>query len=244
MNWKLKALILWCLAVPAFTGFPINYIHGSLLAAVDYGWIIYGAIVYAAIVLLLGKKIYKITIIIALAIAIPLVLLGTVISLVGLFISGWNVDDLMGIIGHYIHLMATMIVVIPMALSMITILPFHRLESHILQSRHGVGMWQKIVLMFLRVFSHIFYFVIPNILEVIREEGVLTGRGLLTPGQINKKPPLLKRLRKITQALVYIGVESICSAIRFIPLWADEISMLPDKQTLNIIKQNNESSED
>jgi hypothetical protein len=104
-------------------------------------------------------------------------------------------------------------------------------------------MWQKIVLMFLRVFSHIFYFVIPNILEVIREEGVLTGRGLLTPGQINKKPPLLKRLRKITQALVYIGVESICSAIRFIPLWADEISMLPDKHTLNIIKQNNESPE-
>ncbi|MCF8067196.1 MAG: hypothetical protein K9L30_01280 [Desulfobacterales bacterium] len=244
MNWKLKALIIWVLAVPAFTGFPIHYLHGRLLAAVDYGWIIYGAIVYAAIVLLLGKKIYKITIIIALAITIPLVLLGTLISIIGLLISGWNVGDLMDIIGHYAHLMATMIVVIPLALSMITVLPFYRLESHILQSRHGVGMWPKIVLMFLRVFNHIFYFVIPNIIEVIREEGVLPGRGVLTSGQTSKKLPLLKRLRKITQVLVNIGVESICSAIRFIPLWVDEISMLPDKHTVNIITQNKESSED
>ncbi len=243
MSWKQKTLIIWCLALPAFTGFPMNYIHGRLLSAVDYGWIVYGAVVYAAIVLVLGKKIFKITVIIALAIAIPLVLLGTLISLIGLFISGWNTGGLSGIMGHYVRLMATMIVVIPLALSMITVLPFYRLESHILKSRHGVGMWQKIVLMFLRVFSHIFYFVIPNILEVVREEGLLPRRGALTSGQIRKNVTVLKRLIKITQALVNIGVESICSAIRFIPLWADEISMLPDKHSLDILTQNNKSSE-
>lgn len=244
MNWKLKALIIWLLAVPAFTGFPINYIPGSLLPGVEYGWIIYGAIVYAAIISLLGRKIFKIAIIIALAIAIPLVVLGILISFIGLLITGWNSGGFFGIVCHYVSLAATMVVVIPLALSMVTVLPFYRLESRILRSRHGVTIGQKIALMFLRVFSHIFYFVIPNILEVIREEGILPGRGFLTDRQNCNNLRLLQRLRNITQSLVNIGVESICAAIRFIPLWADEISMLPDKQKMSRIAKNRQSSED
>lgn len=244
MNWKLKALIIWLLAIPAFTGYPLNAIAGNLLPGVDYGWILYGAIVYTAIILLLGRKIFKISLIIACAIAIPLVMLGILISFVGLFITGWNSTDFIDIIYHYISLMAKMAVVIPLALSMVAILPFYRLESSILQSRHGVTIGQKISLMFLRVFSHIFYFVIPNILEVIREEGILQMKGRKTARQNQIKLPFLQRLRGIIQTLVNIGVESICSAVRFIPLWADEISMLPNKEKKNRIVKTGESSEE
>lgn len=244
MNWKCKALIIWLLALPAFTGYPLNAIQGHLLPGVDYGWILYGAIVYTAIILLLGKKIFRISIIIALAIAIPLVMLGIVISFVWLFITGWNLTDFIDIIYHYLSLMAKMAVVIPLSLSMVAALPFYLLESSILQSRHGVTIGQKIALMFLRVFSHIVYFVIPNILEVIREEGIFQRRGRKTAGQNQIKLPFLRRLGGITQSLVNIGVESICSAIRFIPLWADEISMLPNKEKMNRIVKTRESSED
>lgn len=240
MNWKLKALILWLLGVPAFTGFPLQYIPGSLLPGVDYGWIIYGALVFAAIIVLLGRRIFKIAFIIALAIAIPLVVLGTLISCIWLLVTGWNSAEFVDIACHYASLTATMLVVVPLALSMVTVLPFYRLESRILQSRNGVTISQKIALMFLRVFSHILYFVVPNILEVIREEGVLPGRGFLTDRRNHNKLPFLQRLRNISQSLVNIGVESICAAIRFIPLWADEISMLPDRRKMSrIAKQVN-----
>ena len=85
----------------------------------------------------------------------------------------------------------------------------------------------KMALMFLRVFSHILYFVIPNILEVIREEGMLPGTGKAGGAQTGAKPPLSRRLKNMVQTLVNIGVESICSAVRYVPLWAEEISRLP-----------------
>lgn len=243
MNWKLKALIIWLLAVPAFTGFPINYMTGSVLPGIDSGWILYGIVVYAAIIVLLGRKLWVVSIIIALAVAVPLVVLGTLISFAGLFITGWNSSGFAGIIYHYAALAAKMIVVIPLALAMVTVLPFHRLESRILQSRHGVSIGRKIALMFLRVFSHIFYFVIPNILEVVREEGVLPGRKRETKNGHKTRLPLRKRLRTIVRMLVNIGVESICSAIRFIPLWAEEISMLPGKRKSNKMINNQEASD-
>jgi hypothetical protein len=227
MNWKLKALIIWVMAVPAFTGFPINHLPGNLLAGISYGWLAYGAMVYAAIILILGKKVYRITLVVALSIAIPLVVLGILISSVGLLISGWDQAYLDGRITHYISLMVTMVVVIPLALSMVAVLPFHRLERHILQSKNGVRTSEKIILMFLRVFSHIFYFVLPNILEVIREEGILKRKTVLTGGDQSTRLPLSFRIKEVVQMLVNIGVEAICSAIRYLPLWAEEISRLP-----------------
>ncbi len=120
-----------------------------------------------------------------------------------------------------------MVVVIPLVLSMVAVLPFHRLEHHILQSKQGVRTSEKIILMFLRVFSHIFYFVLPNILEVVREEGVLTRKRVLAGGQQSDRLPLSRRIVVMLRMMIIIGVEAICSAIRYIPLWAEEISELP-----------------
>ena len=83
--------------------------------------------------------------------------------------------------------------------------------------------------MFLRVFSHIFYFVIPNILEVIREERVfpiIAGRRKI-PGVASLA--LRRRLSIMIRILIQIGVEGICAAVRYVPLWANEISRLPGR---------------
>ena len=227
MSWKLKALIIWILAIPAFTGFPIHYLSTQVLPGVSIGWLLYGTGVYTAVLLVLGHKILKITLMVALAIAVPLVLLGILVSSIGFFINGWDQLYLFEIITHYTRLLTTMMVVIPLALSMVAVLPFNRLERHILQSKRGVRLSEKSILMFLRVFSHTLYYVIPNILEVIREERVFSIKGGLTGDDQSNTLPLSKRIVEIVQMLVNIGVESICSAIRFVPLWAEEISMLP-----------------
>ena len=227
MNWKIKALIIWALAIPAFTGYPVNHIPGALFPGASYGWLAYGAMVYSTIVLLIGKKVLKVSIVVALTIAVPLVLFGTLISTIGQFMSGWSQSHPADYIVHYISLMVTMLVVIPLALSMVAVIPFHRLEQQLLLSKRGVKTSEKMILMFLRVFSHIFYFVIPNILEVIREEGVLTRKRYLTGSRQHNRLPLSQRIGKMVQMLVNIGVDSICSAIRYVPLWAEEISKLP-----------------
>ena len=233
MNWKIKAVIIWVLAIPAFTGFPINHIPGNLFSGVSYGWLAYGAVVYAAIITLIGKKVFKLTVGVALAIALPLVVLGTFISAIGQFISGWGQSASADYIIHYITLLVTMLVVIPLALSMVAVIPFYRLERRLLLSRRGVKTREKIILMFLRVFGHIFYFVLPNILEVIREEGGLTLKRDLTGDRKNNRFPLSQQIAGIVQMLVNIGVDAICSAIRYIPLWAEEISRLPGYNATN-----------
>ncbi|MCG6931353.1 MAG: hypothetical protein LJE64_12440 [Desulfofustis sp.] len=228
MNWKLKALMIWILSVPAFSGFPLEIIPGSLPLGIECGWILYGAVVFLTIALLLGRKMLKVSLFIAGAVMIPLVVLGGVISSVGLFISGWRSAGFVDILRHYAGLAATMTVVIPLALAMVTVLPFYRLESSILKSGRGVAVNRKIALMFLRVFSHIFYFVIPNILEVVREEGVLPARRRPADRERFTNPAQPWRIRTMARTIINIGVEAICSAIRFVPLWAEEISMLPD----------------
>jgi hypothetical protein len=86
------------------------------------------------------------------------------------------------------------------------------------------------------VFSHIIFFVIPEALEVIREERLLGGlsqdpssriRGRVDQGPLRT---LRQRCRELMKVLVHLGAEGICSAIQYIPLWAVEIARLPDKR--------------
>jgi hypothetical protein len=87
--------------------------------------------------------------------------------------------------------------------------------------------------MFIRVFNHIVYFVIPNILEVMREEALLrtvTENASLPTGSRR----LLSLGRRLTAGLVQVGVSGICASLRFIPLWAREIDDLPRRKPKKI----------
>ena len=126
-----------------------------------------------------------------------------------------------------------MLSVIPLALSIVATIPFGRLEQHLLTGARGVAPWEKKALMAVRVFNHITFFVIPNLLEVVREERPFEPRGARwRSGEERKAAP-----GALMAVLVQIGVAGICAALRFIPLWAREIADLPDRD----IQQNRRS---
>lgn len=239
MKWRIKLAIFCVLAIPAFIGFPLNHIEGTLLPGAELGWVAYGLLVHAAIFGLLGKKPYRVTITIGLLISLPVVCLGAGISFAGLFFHGWNPARQEFIITHYISLAITMITVIPLALSMVAMIPFHRIENRLLRQSRGVSLLEKSALMFVRVFNHIIYFVIPDILEVLREERIfaeIAGRKKHSGAQ---KTPFRIRVHALIRILIQIGVEGICSAIRYVPLWAEEISRLPGRQKIATSDSNN-----
>jgi hypothetical protein len=232
LSWWIKTAILWLLAVPAFTGFPLNRVQGFIVPGAEYGWIGYALIIHAATWAILGKKIYRIAISISGLITIPVVLLGSAISIGWLAIRGWNQALWAGYSAHYISLAITMLTVIPLALSMVAVIPFHRFEYRLLMKSSGASITEKSALMFLRVFSHIFHFVIPNILEVVREErafSVIAGRRKISSAETLT---VHQRLSVMIRILVQIGVEGICAAVRYVPLWADEISRLPERDDI------------
>jgi hypothetical protein len=78
--------------------------------------------------------------------------------------------------------------------------------------------------MAVRVFNHITFFVIPGLLEVVREEkpfGPLRPDAETGAGRRGRWLPIA--------GLVQFAVAGICGALRFIPLWAREIAALPDR---------------
>ena len=230
MTWRIKLAVFCVLAIPSFIGFPLNYIQGVLFPGAGIGWVAYGILVHTAIFCLLGKKAYQVAITIGLLISVPVVCLGAGISFGWLFFRGWDPSRQLFIITHYISLAITMITVIPLALSLVAMVPFHKIENRLLQQNQGVSLLEKCALMFVRVFIHIIYFVIPNILEVIREERLFSDKAGGKTNSRTKK--LLVRFQGFIRTLVQIGVEGICSAIRYVPLWAEEISRLPGKQQI------------
>ena len=233
MNWRIKFALFCVLAIPAFTGFPLNHIAGNLMPGLSLGWIVYALLVHSAVFYLLGRPSYRIALALCLIISLPVVCLGAGISFIGLLFRGWSALGLKSILEHYTSLAITMLTVIPLALSIVAVIPFHRIENRLLQKSRGVSLMEKSLLMFARVFNHVIYYVIPDILEVLREERILTQiAGRQTSGDAPKQPFQI-RARILVRSMIQVGVESICSAVRYVPLWAEEISRLPGRGIAN-----------
>lgn len=109
MTWRFKILVLSVLAIPAFTGYPVNMLKASPLPEAGLGWIIYGLLVHAAIFCLLGKRPYRVALFIGLLLSLPVVCLGAGISFASLLWRGWDAGHPELIITHYFSLAITMI---------------------------------------------------------------------------------------------------------------------------------------
>jgi hypothetical protein len=102
-----------------------------------------------------------------------------------------------------------------------------------LNTASGVSKIEKWLLMFLRVFNHIVFFVIPTIVETMREEAQYkrwadSPMKSSTTGSLTGKIRLLgRRFLVLVKDMIQLGVEGICASIQYIPLWAVEISQLP-----------------
>jgi hypothetical protein len=236
MEWRLKFALLLILSLPAFVGYPVVLFDAELIAGLTYGWICYFFIANTAILIINGGRYYANILAVTALVTIPVVFVGGFISyLIFLLGFGYTAGQI-DYSPHYVSICITMLTVIPLALCLISIIPFQRFEQKLLQNKSGISKFEKSMIMFLRVFNHIVYFVIPNILETIREERQNKRQmqnGMRAQSDSSKKPKfrnLSVEWSLLIKNMIQLGVDSICASIQYIPLWAVEISQLPNKE--------------
>jgi hypothetical protein len=236
MNWKHKFILLIILSIPAFVGYPVVVFDSEIISGLTYGWAVYFFVVNTIIFAINGTRFYAGILAVAALISMPVVFVGGAIAYL-IFLLGFGYAAGQAAYSpHYLSVCITMLTVIPLALSLIGVVPFQRFEQKLLQNSAGVSKLEKCIFMFLRVFNHIVYFVIPNILETVREEGHYrqwTKNEQMPPGDsagVKKTWIIKSKILTLKNEMVQLAVESICAAIQFIPLWAVEISQLPGKK--------------
>jgi len=221
---------LTALAVPVFTGWPSLPAGPEILPGVAWGPVVNVLLVFGGVAGICGRAFLANAAAVTALILCPIVYVGGLVSWL-LEISGGVAPGTAGSVHgvHYISLVLNMLGVIPLALAIVASIPFDRLEQRLLRRAGGISAGEKYLLMFIRVFNHIVYFVIPNILEVMREEALLrmVSENASSPSGTRRMCFLARRL---TAGMVQVGVSGICAALRFIPLWAREIDDLPRRK--------------
>ena len=219
-GWRRRFGVLAVAGVPAFCGWPLGHFAGLLFPGITVGWLAYLVLVHVLVRWTCGGRRYADIVAVAALIATPVVYGGAAVASVWNLVTGGGGPAAALAGAHYLRLCVTMLTVVPLALALVIQVPFQRIEHQLLEGRRGVSRREKALLMSLRVFNHIVYFVIPNILEVMREEHRGGGGPSVRAG----------RWRHLMRDLVHLAVEAICAAVRYIPLWAVEIAALPEPE--------------
>jgi hypothetical protein len=209
VTWRVRFSILLLTAVPAFTGWPLGFWEAWILPGVRWSPVVYLVAMHLVLLPLAGTARYQTSLAIAATVTLPVVFVGAGLSWLLAFFGISDPRDV-----HYVRLCITMLTVVPLALVLVAVLPLADFEQRLLQSPRGVGRMGRRALMALRVFNHIVHFVIPTVLEVVREEGLLR--------------PQDRRPGGLVGGFVQIAVAGICGALQYIPLWAREIARLPE----------------
>lgn len=211
MNWRYRFGLLLIIGLPVLTGLPQRWLGDALVCGLPRGMVVALAATHLALPLLIGAAAWARTLAAAALITAPVIGAGVLVSVL-LQATGLSDRGPAAFGPHYIRLAANMLTVIPLSLGLILTVPWSRLELRLLQEPEGVGILQKALLMTVRVFTHIFGVVIPQTLEVLREEGHHRGP------------------KALVAQLGAVGLAGICAALRFIGLWAVEIGGLPAKK--------------
>lgn len=220
MKGKLTFGLLALTAIPAMTGWPLSHLSGEVIPGLTWGWILYGLWVHGILWRLCGGRIYSIIVSAAVWIALPVVFGGAAVSHLFNMLNIQSRDA--AVVGsHYIGLLVTILAVIPLALGAVALIPFRQIEARLLTQVHGLSLPQKALVMLLRVFNHLLFFIMPQVLEAIREE----------QQTLKKEPPIgfKQRTRQIVMQMIFLSVYAISSALHQIPMWAVEIARLPEK---------------
>ena len=220
--------MLLILGIPAFTGFPLGRLPLEIVPGATWGWVLYWLVATCLLRWLNGERRNGMILGVSVLIALPVVFVGAGVSFLLALGSGPIGQLGYGYSGHYISLCLTMLTVVPLALSLAAAVPVQALEQRLLTG-DAVSLRGKALLMALRVFNHIVFFVIPTILEVVREESV-GGRWVPSLTASSGIRGWWLRCRRLIRMMVVIATEGICSAVQLIPLWAVEIARLPSDE--------------
>ena len=225
MKWFHRLVILVIVGLPAFTGIMPFGGLGEALPQVAWSAWLYALAVNASVALVCGAAFGLNALTVAALILLPVVYVGAAIS--------WLIGGLTGIApqtaaaqgAHYVRLALNMLAVIPLALGVVAVIPFQKFEQRLLQDPRGVTEFERRLLMGVRVFNHVVFSVIPNTFEIVREERLLERcAGASDDGRF------WTAVQRLSAVLVQISVAGICGALRFIPLWAQEIAALPSRR--------------
>ncbi len=231
MPWKYKLILLLVISIPAFSGFPLELSDSFIVPGLPWTWTFYFLGVHSILPVLMNLYRYGKIIGLAALITLPVIFSGASLSYLMWIIKDGDQADAFHFGAHYLNLAVTMLTVIPLSLSMVAVLPLNAIELLLLQRTDGVSPMEKRLLMAIRVFSHVIFDVLPSILEVLREERYRPGP--LLKNNSNTTTQLFIRwkenIRVIISKMIQIGVQGICSAIQYIPLWAIELSQLPQR---------------
>jgi len=211
MNWRPRFWILFVFALPLLAGVPQRWLDAALLPGLSQGMVAALGLAHLGLALVIGSRTWARVLAGAALITLPVIGAGALVSAL-LFVTGLSPRGLAVVGPHYVKLAVNMLTVIPLTLGLVATVPWNRLELRLLREPHGVSTLQKAALMTVRVFSHIFFVVIPQAMEVVREEG--RGRGI----------------KALAGQMGAIAVAGICAALRFIGLWAVEIGALPGRK--------------
>lgn len=209
----------WALAaagVPTLTGYPLDRLPHDIVAGISQGWVLYFGLLHLLILVLLRGRWYANILAVTAVVTLPVVYGGAAISKVGVWL-GLMADHGAAVDIHYVQLCLRMLTVVPLALALVAMLPLDRMERDLLLRAQGITALQKKALMAIRVFNHTAFFVLPTLLEMLREERPFSGQAARW-----------WHGRAVLRLMIHLAVESICASIQYIPIWAYEIDQLPE----------------
>lgn len=221
----LRSLILILLAVPAFTGLFLTA-GPTLFLDIQLGRLLYWLVTAGAIIVLRGRFLWVMTTIIAFVVAIPVAGGGALLALL-LYVTGLGGMTLNQIAAHYVFLLINMLSMIPLGIALVSLIPTTALETRLLCSPAGVSTLQKIMLMALRVFNHVVFTVMPEIMQAVTEELRFNGYLYKSGTKIKHRRRLF--IKSILQKFMFVAITAICSSLKYIHFWTAEISALPNK---------------
>lgn len=221
-----QSLILIMVAIPAFTGLFLT--QGPMLFLdIQAGRLLYWLVTALAIILLRGRFLWLTATLIAFVIAIPVAGGGALLSLL-LHVLGLSAMTPLQITAHYVFLLINMLSMIPLAIALVSLIPTAALEARLLRGVTGVSLPQKSMLMALRVFNHVVFTVMPEIMQTVTEELRFNGYVYKTDLKVKHRRRLF--LQSILRKFMFVAVAALCLSVKYIHFWAAEISALPGKK--------------
>lgn len=224
LKW-LQTMILLLAAVPAFTGLGLM-LGPAVLDGLHVSRLFYWLIISLAILLTRGRFLWLTANVIALAICIPVVVGGGLLALL-LYTLNQSAWGLAQIAAHYAILLVSMLSMIPLGISLVSLIPTAAIETRLLNNVQGITPGRKILLMAVRVFNHVVFTVMPEILQTVREELRFNGYLYRTRTRRGKRRLFVK---SALQKLMFVAITALCVSLKYIYFWAGEISALPDKK--------------
>jgi len=234
--WKFKALLVFIALVPSFIGYPVVLMDSKWFFSWTFkhlknlpsdGQVLYLIVSLFLIRFVCGKKIFLFGITAGSFVSFSVVFLGAIVGYVKARFFGFGADVVSELSLYYINRFINIMTVVPLSVSFFLVIPFDDIEHNIITDNIGVSVYKKSVLMISRVVNNIRYSVVPDVFMVISDEKCKKQDDVVS-SVLNVDAFRVKLYEEVKKNLYYVAAV-IAFSLEYIPVWAYEISSLPNK---------------